>query len=765
MGKANSANTFWKLISRYKIIIPQLQRDYAQGRVDNAAIEQIRTSLVDELYNHLTTDESVLELNFIYGRTADGEFIPIDGQQRLTTLFLLHWYVFSRANYSDGLTTIANFSYRTRDTSKRFCLNLCKESVDFTKSSISAQIKDCFWFTGNFSGDPTVRSMLVMLDTIHQKFKNCQSFEEVKDLLVSDDCNVTFLWLEMEDFQKPDDLYIKMNARGKLLSDFEIFKAKLQNSALLSNVLGPDADETAKISFISKYNNQYAEFFYKHFGEIYDNAMMDFIKAVIRDEYFCYIVRCNVNQREYRDHYSRIQNMNGNVFFSYLEKGGLELASCPDTNAVFEESLRKIDKLMQQFSNELDPFVAIPGEKCYYDEKELFKALHLAKSMNDNVIRYALYSYRYKFGCPQSEQEQRAYQAWKRFVYNIVTNISFGGHTEYVCQALAFFCAELEHITTADQTAVLKSISRERKEWIPEFLRDGVWEESEKATLMLPVGAENEWYAAILDAELHFKDGQIGFLLKFSKDQEGTYCIESFKRYLSMVKHMLDNEKKLNAAVDWKLFDRAMLCMQDKTWNHTAHLMKQSNSSTSWGFLQGKLEGYLANTTDDNKRMVFKNLLDALHESQDINADLSDVIAAFDVASLTPEHAWKAHFIENDLFSVSMGRYWYKFSNCVSINNKDVLLLTTTTERGYSMEVNTFLLYSELESAGVHGMSLELDTTTALLDETKFPKRYIKYKGYIIGYISDGAKNYVVRKDEEIDQLTREETITLVKNA
>ncbi len=762
MGKTNSANTFWKLISNYKIIIPQLQRDYAQGRVDNPAIEQIRTSLVDELYNHLATDKSVLELNFIYGRTANGEFIPIDGQQRLTTLFLLHWYVFSRANFPDGLATIANFSYRTRDTSKRFCLNLCKESVDFTKRRISTQIKDCYWFTGNFSGDPTVQSMLVMLDTIHQKFTVCQNFEAVKDLLISDGCNVTFLWLEMEDFQKPDDLYIKMNARGKLLSDFEIFKAKLQNSALLSSVLGPNADETARISFISKYNNQYAEFFYKHFGEMYDNAMMDFIKAVIRDEYFCYIVRCGVNQREYRDHYGRIQNMNGNVFFSYLEKGGLQLENCPDTNAVFEESLRKIDKLMQQFSTETDPFIAIPGEKRYYDEKELFKALHPAKSMSDNVIRYALYSYRYKFGCPRSEQEQRAYQAWKRFVYNIVTSINFGGHTEYVCQALAFFHSELEHITATDQTAVLEGISRERKEWIPEVLRDGVWEEHEKAALMLPVGAENEWYASILDAELHFKDGQIGFLLKFSKDMDGSYSIDSFKQYLSLVKRLLDNEKKLNAVVDWKLFDRAMLCMQDKTWNHTAHLMKQSNSSTSWGFLQGKLERYLANSTDDNKRMVLKHLLDALQEAPEINAALIDVIAGFDVAILTPRHAWKAHFIGNDLFSVMMGRYWYKFSNCVSINNEDVLLLTTTTERGYSMEVNTFLLYCELEKAGVRGMSLELDTTTALLDATKFPKRYIKYRGYKLGYLSGGNKKFVIKKEDTVEELTREEVIARI---
>ena len=35
----SSTHTFWQLIEAYQIVIPPLQRDYAQGREKNAEIE------------------------------------------------------------------------------------------------------------------------------------------------------------------------------------------------------------------------------------------------------------------------------------------------------------------------------------------------------------------------------------------------------------------------------------------------------------------------------------------------------------------------------------------------------------------------------------------------------------------------------------------------------------------------------------------------------------------------------------------------------
>lgn len=757
-----SANTFWKLISNYQITIPRLQRDYAQGRENSPAIAQIRTSLIDELYHHLTQDDSVLELNFVYGRTANGEFIPIDGQQRLTTLFLLHWYIFSRSNFDDGLTRLGNFSYRTRNTSSRFCDALCKTTLDFSGRSIKNQIKDCYWYTGSFTGDPTVQSMLVMLDAIHAKFSACSDFSVIKDKLIDDACNITFLWLQMEDFQKADDLYIKMNARGKLLSDFEIFKAKLQNSEILSSILGPKASEADKIAYISKYNNEYAEFFYKLFEDRYDAAMIDYIKAVFRDDYFCYIAKCGVNQRDYRDDYSRINTMNGNVFFSYLEKGGLPAEQCWESAFVINKSIKKAAEILDMLHQMEEPLVfKTGGLKAYFDEVTLFKNVHLSKNMSDNAIRYALFSYLHKFGLPVNEDQTLAYSFWKRFVYNVTTNINVSGHIEYVCQEYALFQDVLNRITIANHETVLECIAQLNKSSVQKFLEQTIWEESEKAKLMLPANKDNCWYTGILSAESYYQDGEIGFLLRFCANQDGSYNYSAFENYYSLTKAFLDGQKYISPrSVDSEVFEKALLCMADRNTARECHLTKQNNSASSWKFLRGDFSEYLSNTTQRNKQTLLKALLDRLSTPDNIESDLHRIISTFDEKLVAPKHAWIVPFIKHDLFNIRLGDY--RFYNCVYLNGNDILLLTTTTERGFNMEINTFLLYQKLIDLGLKNIKLTLGTTSIMLDENHFPKRYIKYKGYKIGYLTAPKAKYVVQQGETTSEYELNDLIPFI---
>ena len=74
------------------IEIPIIQRDYAQGRERE---EKKRNRFLDALYKAVNSEG--INLDFIYGSETGEEdkkkkLIPLDGQQRLTTLFLLHWY-------------------------------------------------------------------------------------------------------------------------------------------------------------------------------------------------------------------------------------------------------------------------------------------------------------------------------------------------------------------------------------------------------------------------------------------------------------------------------------------------------------------------------------------------------------------------------------------------------------------------------------------------------------------------------------------------
>ena len=110
----NEATSFWKFIGNYQIEIPIIQRDYAQGRLGK---EYLRNNSLGNLKQALDYQlpESALKLDFVYGSEDEGKLSPLDGQQRLTTLWLLHWYVALRAGkLEEASVRLRNFTYETR---------------------------------------------------------------------------------------------------------------------------------------------------------------------------------------------------------------------------------------------------------------------------------------------------------------------------------------------------------------------------------------------------------------------------------------------------------------------------------------------------------------------------------------------------------------------------------------------------------------------------------------------------------------------------
>ena len=103
---AATRESLWSLLSvrGLTVCIPSLHRDYAQGRQD-AEAKAIRRKLLDDLTDCLRQAVSDpaglctgLDLGFLCGSLEqDRILIPIDGQQRLTTLFLLYWLLAFRS--------------------------------------------------------------------------------------------------------------------------------------------------------------------------------------------------------------------------------------------------------------------------------------------------------------------------------------------------------------------------------------------------------------------------------------------------------------------------------------------------------------------------------------------------------------------------------------------------------------------------------------------------------------------------------------------
>ncbi len=213
-----------------RIEIPLIQRDYAQGR-PGAYVEEIRVNFLEVLLEAISGGEPV-GLDFVYGKVEAGTLHPLDGQQRLTTLFLLHWYLASAAERLDADAEWTRFSYATRHTARLFCERLAEHAFPKDVGRPSEWITDQPWYLHVWKHDPTIEAMLVMIDEIDAQIRRLYPDLDAQvawDRLTDDEAPAVFFYLlPLDDMDSDEDLYIKMNSRGKPLTPFEHFKARFE---------------------------------------------------------------------------------------------------------------------------------------------------------------------------------------------------------------------------------------------------------------------------------------------------------------------------------------------------------------------------------------------------------------------------------------------------------------------------------------------------------------------------------------------------------
>ncbi len=228
------------------IVIPKIQRDYAQGRKSES---KKRTEFLKVLAAALT-EEKPLILDFIYGNVENNVRTLLDGQQRLTTLFLLHWYAAKKENIApDACAFLARFTYETRPSAREFFEELIAFSPSF-QEDISQDIINQSWFPLNWKKDPTIESVLRMLDAINEHFKG---IEHIWDKLLNKKL-IQFYFMDIT-MGFSDDIYIKMNSRGKPLTNFELLKAELESNLLKKAALPRQEVE----AIINKFDNEWTD--------------------------------------------------------------------------------------------------------------------------------------------------------------------------------------------------------------------------------------------------------------------------------------------------------------------------------------------------------------------------------------------------------------------------------------------------------------------------------------------------------------------------
>jgi hypothetical protein len=234
------------------IIIPEIQRDYVWGKdqIDgllkslfddynnfmascsnvNIQIDD-NESIQNSLLNHYKSIKFGSSIGFIYAysdREYPDKYFLIDGQQRLTTIYLLitviasmdeeFKIVFNKLYFSNQKSFI---EYRVREASLLFLNKAISEIIE----SGQFELKDKFWYYDFYKSDKTIQSTINALQIIKSNIEyykiNICSF---KDYLLD---YVQFWYFDTNISEQGEELYVYMNARGTAMQSNENLKAEL----------------------------------------------------------------------------------------------------------------------------------------------------------------------------------------------------------------------------------------------------------------------------------------------------------------------------------------------------------------------------------------------------------------------------------------------------------------------------------------------------------------------------------------------------------
>lgn len=382
--------SLYRFLNEFNICIPLIQREYVQGIKDkNGKIKGTTNRLVDDIVESLRNSKKI-SLNIVYGFHEDNTFYPIDGQQRLTLMYLIHWYMAIRAETVDDVFNLKSFSYETRDSANEFFRYISRPNLKeweklFEKSnknnSLINNIRAQTWFKVQWASDITIISVLNILEMLSKKIKKDEAKKFYLKLKTSKSIVCFDVLSEIKEDAKnhANTNYVRLNSRGKQLEEFENAKALL---SVIENRLNKELLER----FTYKYDQKYVDIFYEESqGDLYEKTTQINSKTILFLKN-CYQLLIFI----YHNKYDRKQLKDFDEY--YLE--------------LYSSSKKSIEEL--SFFKEYIEFIDIVLATIYWDKKitkelkiiweeELFYKNDRNKDENYLVANLTYIYYYYKF--------------------------------------------------------------------------------------------------------------------------------------------------------------------------------------------------------------------------------------------------------------------------------------------------------------------------------------------------------------------------------
>lgn len=632
----NHPNTLFSLLNEYRVLVPVVQRDYAQGRTDEHSCF-VRENLLNDLKNYYENNSicDPLDLNFVYGKLENDEFIPVDGQQRLTTLFLLHLFAFSDDDSKDNL--LKRFSYESRKTTKDFLLKLIENRKEVFNSKLkpSAEILDSEWLNISWSHDPSVLSMLKMLDDIVAKRFDKENLRI--QLLETNNPRVVFKFLDLENIDMEDDLYIKLNARGRALTLFENFKSSFVT--ICEKKCNHDVFETIKQNLDGIWADLFWSFIEKtntfNLGEENDKLYLKFFSYV-----FCNNMILNTNKSVIIP-----QNWIFSIDYNSISKDTIKLIYNTLNYVAFS---KKYSDIIKECLNDKDTF-------------------------ENRVIIHAVTKFLSNENDPKSINE-KTFDDWYRIIHNLIVNTNIDRHDRYINALNA-----INNLSVYKDRIIEYLSTKDIK--ISGFDGFQFEEECKKARIIKQNTCNRD---AIIEAEkkLSYFNGQISCALNIS-NFEITGDKAQFQNYVNKISYMFDplkNEAKYSNELQRALFTLGdYTILVDNKYN-TLCINDPNESSRTRSFK------YLFSHYKKEVETIINNI--------DLNSDLLEQYENYINKSTILQNDWRYCFINYPFLFSYMSKSHYRFFKM----NNDAIMVPNKASSGYNYSVYLKVLERELKN-------------------------------------------------------------------
>lgn len=552
-----------------KIIIPDLQRDYCWG--DKADLVE---NFTDNLIELFVKDKSQhITMGLIYGYEEPSHYLQLyDGQQRLTTLFLLLGLLNKRTKNSfeqyiitDTIRKEPRLQYAIRENTLYFLFDLAGNFFMGDNTTLHVEdIRKQPWYFKDYDVAPSIQSILKALAIIDKRLTSQTIKDKYKAFGVFLIDKILFLYYDMENRRNGEETFVIINTTGEPLTETENLKP-----FMLSKIMDDEKQKSA-----SKDWEQWEDFFWqnRHKNDTADIGLKEFFRWVV-------LLQFDI----INDNKTAFQNM---------------VDSMPSTE------LRKLDlKTVKKYFS----IITFLFDKKLIDEFDSYLA---PQKQNDQIILFKILpviEYIARFGQSNIENIRRVI----RFFFNLsrVDNVS-----KAISEQLPEVLSIIKKWPNADITSLL-----EFKDDISKTLLTD--EESFKLALYKTGGKERQNYEKrFWAAEDHpLWKGEIKPLLQWScRDgalDSSTFDVEHFDEYDKTVRQIFYNGHK-----DRKLdiTRRALLTILPSD-NYPKIFRGNTNYSFCWEYEDWKTLIY-----ENNKG--FQSFLDILKDKSNIQDAEKDLI-------------------------------------------------------------------------------------------------------------------------------------------